>query len=119
MNRTSSGSLAKELETLLDQERENILAGGIERLATFTQEKVQVMECLLLEGAPEAEILARIRMKASRNQRLLAAAVRAVRSVNGRLTAIRGQRKALSTYTNTGKRQQLGSNGNVQFERRT
>lgn len=119
MNSTSPDSLAVELELLLDRERENILAGGIENFAKFTHEKAILTEKLLKERAPEVSILARIRTKASRNQRLLAAAVRAVRSVNGRLTAIRGQKNSLTTYTNTGKRQQLGSNGNVRFERRT
>ncbi|AML51030.1 hypothetical protein [Falsihalocynthiibacter arcticus] len=119
MNSTHPATLAVELELLLDKERENILAGAIENFAKFTQAKALLTEKLLKEPAPEAAILARIRIKASRNQRLLGAAVCAIRSVNGRLTAIRGQNKALSTYTNTGQRQQLGSNGNVRFERRT
>lgn len=119
MIRTRGISLAYELETLLDCERENILAGGIENFTKLSHEKASLLEGLLKEHAPEAAVLARIRMKASRNQRLLGAAVRAVRNVNGRLTAIRGQKQALDTYTNTGKRQQLGSNGTVQFERRT
>jgi hypothetical protein len=118
-NTATQDELVLALEKLLDQERANILAGGLEHFAKFTQMKAAMTERLLNGPAPDPDTLLRVRNKAAKNQRLLGAAVRAIRSVNGRLQAIGGQNKPLNTYTQSGARQQLGSNGNVNFVRRT
>lgn len=110
---------AKELEELLDFEREKILEGSLEACSNITREKIRLIDHFLKDGPPDGRVVALIRAKASRNQQLLAEVVRALRSVNGRLKAAQSQGKALDTYTKAGLRQQLGSNGSVRFERRT
>lgn len=109
----------KSLEAILDQERKNLLKGGMEHFEAFTLEKTRLMDLMLKGRAPDAKSLERIRQKANRNQKLLAAAVRAVRSVNGRLSAVQNQGNSLNTYTSAGQMRQIGQTSNVRFDRRT
>lgn len=110
---------ARQLEDLLDREREKLLKGDLDDLADYVQKKSLLIEQLLKGSSPDLRALARIRKKASRNSQLLAAAVRAFRSVAGRLIAAQKPEKTLNTYTKQGERRLIGSNPNVRFERRT
>ncbi|WP_380055193.1 hypothetical protein ACFE33_15120 [Falsihalocynthiibacter sp. SS001] len=115
----SAERLANDLEMLLSDERNAILGGKFEHLRKFTNEKARLVDEFTRGERPDAEVLAKLKCAARRNQDLLAMAVRAIRAVNGRLQAAKGQSETLNTYTLAGQRQSLGDKGRVCFERRT
>lgn len=105
------------LESFLDKERRAILNGAFEDIDRIAHEKE-----LLLEGkklvAPDQKTLERLRRKAERNQNLLAAAIRGVRSVSARLEALRNGPAELNTYDKSGQRTTLGGQQKGALQRR-
>ncbi len=114
---SDTATVLKQLHHLLDEERLCVMDGGMEHFPRFAERKAELMEALLMGHAPSEKELAQLREKADRNQRLLSAAVRAVRSVSGRLKAMHGNRQPLNTYGSDGRSRALGA-GRASFERR-
>jgi hypothetical protein len=91
-----------DLETLLDETRDALLAGDLLRLAALTAQ--------LDQAAPAADPapLARSRRKAARNAALLEAALKGIRAARRRATEL-AQPGRFSTYDATGRRGALGT----------
>lgn len=107
------------LEALLEYERESLLQGALDHIVEISDEKIRLTNLMLNGRALDTSSLKRIRYKAGRNQKLLAASVRAVRFVNGRLNTVSNQGKLLNTYNKSGRTQQIGGNNGVRFEQRS
>lgn len=107
------------LERLLDRERHAILAGRLEALPPIAAEKGRMLS-LLTQSHGGAQPLEQLRRKADRNQQLLLATARGIRTVSRRLEALKAQqtgRAGFATYDQGGRSAQL-TPGKSQFERR-
>lgn len=89
------------LDRLLTHERQMILAGNVGDLAKIGSEKERLLARLPASGL-DARALDRLRVKATRNQELLGAAARGLKSVRERLEAIQAQQANLRTYASNG-----------------
>ena len=107
------------LERLLDQERQIILSGRIEALAPISAEKDRLLS-RLGQSHGGLHTLDHLRRKADRNQQLLQAMARGIRTVSRRLEALKAQqtgRARFATYDQGGRSAQL-TPGKSKFERR-
>jgi len=105
------------LEDLIDKERAAILAGALDEVSRLSIEKEQVMGQQAL-AACNPETLDRLRKKTARNQQLLTAAIRGVRSVMSRLNILRNGPGEMNTYDQSGQRTTLNSGHNGALHRR-
>jgi len=92
---------ADALEDHLDHERKMILSGQIDGLLRAGREKERLLT--RLSGAGESEdVIRRIRRKAERNQELLMAAARGIKSAARRIDQLRTPAASLKTYGRDG-----------------
>ncbi|MCI2400223.1 flagellar biosynthesis protein FlgN [Aliiroseovarius subalbicans] len=85
------------LERLLDHERQLILLGNFDGLVRVAPEKDKLLA--RLQGATDdASVVERIRTKADRNQELLVAVARGIKSVSRQLEALKTRKSQLRTY---------------------
>ena len=92
---------ADALDDLLDQERRMILSGQIDGLVRVSGDKDRLLA--RLPGAGDGtEVLDRLRAKADRNQKLLAAAARGLKSASRRGEALNTSTNNLRTYGRNG-----------------
>jgi len=106
--RTDNYYLVDELDALLEKERAAILAGDLKGMGRISRNKEKLLNSYELI-APNMESLEYLRKKVTRNQTLLAAAIRGVRAVTTRLGALQNGQSKLNTYNKAGKRSVLGS----------
>jgi len=89
------------LDRLLTQEHRDLLAGRLDALGRLAREKEQIV-ARLQTGSPTLHQLDRLRIKAERNQVLLAAAARGVQAARDRIDAIRSGPAPMRTYASDG-----------------
>lgn len=92
---------ADALEDLLDHERKLILSGRIDGLLRARHEKERLLMRLPNAGESD-ETLKKLRRKADRNQELLQAAARGIKSAARRVDTLRTPPAALRTYGRDG-----------------
>ena len=92
---------ADALEDHLDHERKMILSGQIESLLRVTAEKERLLGRLPRAGDND-EVIQRLRRKAERNQQLLLAAARGMKSAARRIDSLRKVETGLRTYGRDG-----------------
>ena len=109
---------AAALESLLERERDALLAGDLERVTTLLPEKQSLMERLADVPAQDAVLLRSVSDKVQRNQKLLTGAMEGVRTVTERLAALRRVRDTLETYGADGKRRNIDTDRPPSVERR-
>ncbi len=98
------------LEEFLNKERQAILNGSLKDMGRIAKEKEMLLNHAEIH-APDRKSLDRIHHKAEHNQYLLAAAIRAVRTVSDRLETLRNGPGDLNTYDKSGHRKILGARG--------
>lgn len=97
----SLSAAADALEDHLDHERKMILSGQIDGLLRASSEKERLLA--RLPGAGESEeAIQRLRRKAQRNQELLMAAARGIKSAARRVEQLRAPTTSLRTYDRDG-----------------
>jgi len=94
------------LEDLLERERRLILTGDLDPLARLAPEKSRLLERMARAGGT-AQAFERLRRKTERNQDLLLAAARGIRSAAARLTSPNPVQAPLRTYDRSGQAQTL------------
>lgn len=99
---------ARALERLLDQERHLIMQGQFDSLGDLTRKKSDALSGLGSWGLT-ADRMKKISAKVSRNQSLLDAAIRGIRAARQRVETVIETAGSLSTYTNSGKKAELGN----------
>ncbi|KPA20321.1 FlgN protein [Shimia sp. SK013] len=110
--------LVGEIDALLDEERDLLTAGALNSLQDLLDRKEALFEQLRdLEDASE-ENLSALRVKSERNQPLLEASMRAVRSVADRMKDLSRVRNSLETYTNQGERYAVPMTAGRKLEKR-
>jgi hypothetical protein len=95
--------LNQTLHALLTEERQAILSGAFDKLQDLAGRK-EALFCELVQAEVTAPNLRRIGVQVSRNQRLLAAALRGIRDVGDRLGTVREVRDNFSTYDSAGQK---------------
>lgn len=99
---------------LLVAERQAILTGDFDALPTLAVRKESLFG-LLEAGQVTVPGLRQIGAQVSRNQRLLAAALRGLREVSDRLGLVRDMRQGFSTYDRQGQKSVVAA-GKPAFE---
>jgi len=107
---------ADALNDLLEKERSALLAGNLETILRLKDEKERLL-ARFAGSSPDETTLRHMREKANRNQHLLVAAARGIKSVSQRLKDLRAQKANLRTYDKSGHHQEI-SNRARGFERR-
>ena len=105
--RRDTGSRLREL---LDHEYDSLSSGRLEQLAAILTDKQRLYEDLR-HNRPDAVMLSEIRSKAERNQHLIDAAARGIRSALERLEQLAGPKGELVTYDQRGKLSGTGAYG--------
>lgn len=98
------------LDDLLDRERQAILAGDLDMLARQAGEKARLLERLAGSTADSTRI-ERLRIKADRNQELLVAVARGIKSVSRRLKEMKAPKANFRTYGKAGMRPETAVKG--------
>jgi len=114
----SSADLIAALDTLLEDEREALVNGDLERLQAFMEEKAAIIDRLNSLPDLEAEQLAPVQTKVRRNQALLGGALDGIRAVADRMAEMRRVRTGLETYDRSGQRTSLSAPPRPRIERR-
>ena len=107
-----------DLDQLLDQEREALLAGELEVLSEIHESKANLIDRLNELDVEDQETLAQLREKVGRNQDLLNSALEGIRAVSRRLAAVRRVRAKLETYTATGQKSEIETQTEHALEKR-
>ncbi|KIN65913.1 FlgN-like protein [Sulfitobacter noctilucae] len=96
-----------ELNDLLDEEREALLQGDLEKLAGLLVPKETLIEALNAEAQTDLPLMQMLDGKVKRNQLLLNGALDGIRTVSQRMARLREVKGALETYGADGKRHNL------------
>lgn len=96
--------MMREVEALLDREREVLLLGDLGAIAALAEEKTALLARLRTDGETDPALLESVREKAARNQSLLDAALHGIRRVSERLSAYRQLRRSMDTYDPLGRK---------------
>lgn len=111
-------SLIRELDALLDLEREMLLKGNLEALTDIVEQKESLIDALnTLEIGSEKEVYP-VNEKVVRNQALLEQALKGIRSVARRLADIRQTRKTFDTYDQMGQKNRIEQDAKSTVEKR-
>ncbi len=89
------------LHTLLDHEREAILAARYDELAHIAAKKITSLERLTFDP-PDHKKLKALKEKMADNQNLITAALRGIAAARDRLSALENVRDGLTTYDQSG-----------------
>ena len=111
-------TMIDELDQLLDQERQALLDGDLERIARLMETKESLIDRLNELSDIERQDLDGVRDKVTRNQALLTSAMEGIRAVADRIADLRHVRQGLATYDQSGRRQQHSTSGSQTVERR-
>lgn len=114
----NGNSQTDALDVLLDQERDALLAGDLEKIALLLPEKEKLVTDLLDDTSDGEPALNVLQGKLRHNQLLLDGAMQGIRTVASRLAALRQVREALDTYDAQGRRQRATVLKPAKVERR-
>ena len=110
-------NIVARLDALVDEEREVLMAGDLQRLAPLLAEKQALIDQLNATDAAAAGLDA-LKAKVARNQAMLDGAMQGIRAVTARMSALRKIRQSLETYDETGRRRTIRGDGQHSVERR-
>ncbi|WP_317056376.1 flagellar protein FlgN [Roseovarius rhodophyticola] len=104
MAHSSTQSLFDELDDLLENEREALLKGDLEKIAALLASKENLIDKVNALNGTKAEPLKELHSKIVRNQVLLDGALQGIRRASMRLATIRHIRRNLETYGKDGQK---------------
>lgn len=107
MTDRTSVCVVVDLDELLDQEREALLTGNLEKVGRLISRKESLIDELSVVEAVEVSELAVLDAKVKRNQGLLDQALEGIRSVAARLAAMRRVKHTLDTYDSSGSKHSI------------
>ncbi len=114
----TSNKLFEALDALLEEERAALLKGELEEVGQLYERKEALIEELSQIEAFEAQELYDLQGKMKRNQELLDSALEGIRTVAGRLAALRRVRSKLDTYDANGTKQSIDMTTENALEKR-
>lgn len=118
MTETIANELINTLETLLDEERQALVEGDLEKIGQLVSQKEEtILKINTLDQLTENS-LAAVHEKVTRNQALLNSALDGIRAVANRMADLRRVRANLETYDHRGKKQNFGIRMSSTVEKR-
>lgn len=111
-------TVLKQLDTLLDRERQALLTGQLNDIARIAEEKEDLIATLRSAEIENRAMLDPIQHKLGRNQTLLSGTMDGVRAVSDRLTALRKARSTLDTYDKSGRKRSIVTRADSKVEKR-
>ncbi len=106
------------LDDLLEREREALLNGDLDAISRLLEEKEELFDRLNTMSQERSPDLSALKGKVQRNQALLDNALKGIRAVAARMSAMRKIRRSLDTYDETGKRTTIEGQKAAQLEKR-
>ena len=106
------------LDGLLEEEREALLTGALDRIEDVMQRKSALIDTLTEMEMQDPDAISALQTKLGRNQVLYDQALAGIRNVAGRLSALRHLRKTLETYDQHGRKSSLVTAEENRLERR-
>lgn len=110
--------LINELDDILEQEREALILGELEKLHDLLLLKDTLITRLNDLDDGELGALETVQEKVSRNQSLLDSAMQGIRSVAARMQELRKVRKGLDVYDKSGKKNSYSTASSLKLEKR-
>ncbi|OUS33729.1 flagellar biosynthesis protein FlgN [Rhodobacterales bacterium 56_14_T64] len=111
-------ALIDNLDSILDQEREALTKGDLNKLGGLMVKKEALINDLNAISELERETLTQVQGKVSRNQVLLDSAMEGIRAVATRMAELRRVRKGLDVYDQAGRKTRFSTRGSVALEKR-
>ncbi|THH35321.1 flagellar biosynthesis protein FlgN [Aliishimia ponticola] len=111
-------ALIRQLDALLDVEREALLSGKLEELQNIVTEKEDLIHRLGEADVDQIGQLSPVNDKVVRNQALLEQALKGIRSVAKKLGEIRQARKTFDTYDQRGHKNRIEAETAPSVEKR-
>lgn len=106
------------LDDLLERERQALLNGDLESIARLLEEKEALFDQLNTMSQEQSPDLSVLKGKVQRNQALLDNALKGIRAVAARMSAMRKIRRSLDTYDESGKRTTIEGQKAAKLEKR-
>ncbi len=106
------------LDDLLEQERNALFSGELEKLVGLIERKRKLIETLDTLGLTGTDELNTLKSKAARNQALLDSALKGIKSVSTRLATLQKVRKSLDTYDAKGRKLTIQGQQSGKLEKR-
>ena len=106
------------LGDLLDREREALLEGDLEMIGRLLAHKESLIDALNAQVDKPDQVLEALHTKVLRNQELLDQALRGIRAVASRISALRRVRTTLETYDKSGRKTAVSDFTAHQLEKR-
>lgn len=119
MFKPSKTKLLSDLRDTLVAERNLLVEGNLSALAPLATKKTALIGTLSIHEDLLENDFAPLKPLMDHNQKLLTAAVRAVRRVSGRRTKTAPLKNAYETYSPDGDRHHIGDTRRSTFERRS
>lgn len=110
--------LIRQLDNLLDVERDALLKGDLEALSIIVEDKERLIAALNETDMATTEELVPMNDKVRRNHILLEQALNGIRSVSRKLAELRESRKAFDTYDRLGQKNKIRSQDTTTVEKR-
>ena len=110
--------LIDSLDDILDEEREALLQGDLEKIGRLVERKESLISRLNEIETAEAAALKDLQEKVQRNQGLLDGALEGIRRVASRLALLRRVKLTLETYDATGVKQTIDCPKDGSLEKR-
>lgn len=117
MTNNTTQVVMNELDALLDEERDALLAGNLDAMSALVERKENLISTLNAHQQPQADLV-HLQGKVSRNQTLLDGTLEGIRAVTGRLAAFRKIRRTLETYDQTGQKTTISDASESKVEKR-
>ena len=111
--------LIEELDEILDQERQALVRGELEKIESLLARKESIIGQLNAFEELERAELSKVQSKVSRNQELLNSAMQGIRSVAARMAELRRVKKGLDVYDRSGRKARYGTTMGQRLEKRT
>ena len=118
MSNVAGSDIVGALDDVLEKEREALLSGNLEAIGRLLEQKESLIEDLSVLDEVEAKALHDLTGKMKRNQDLLDHALAGIRSVAGRLAAMRRVRSSLDTYDANGTKRSVDMTNDPSLEKR-
>lgn len=119
MFKPSKTKLLNDLRRTLEEEHRLLSAGSLTDLTPLSIKKSNLVDILSNRGDLAPSDLDDLKPMMDHNQKLLTAAVRAVRRVSGRRTKTAPLKNTYETYSPDGDRHRIGDSRLSTFERRS
>ena len=118
MPKETTDGAAADLDRLLDEEKDALLTGDLDRVARLAHEKERLAGALATAGPDARHGLQALEAKLCRNRRLLQSALTGIRSVADRMAELHRVRRGLETYDSTGRKSRKGDMTRNALEKR-